>query len=80
MIRYKKDVVAELKEKGYSSYRIRKEGLIGQATLQMLRNGKPVSWDILNTLCRLLGCQVGELLEYVPDPPEEDVVAQDPKH
>jgi DNA-binding Xre family transcriptional regulator len=26
-----------------------------------------VSWDNIETLCRLLGCQPGDLVEYVDD-------------
>jgi len=65
-IRYKVDVMAALKEKGYSSTKIREEKLIGQSYLQQIRHGELVSWKILNTLCSLLECQPGDLIEYVP--------------
>ena len=65
-IRYKVDVRASLKEKGYSSTKIREEKLIGQSYLQQIRHGELVSWKILNTLCSLLECQPGDLIEYVP--------------
>lgn len=68
-IKYKIDVLAALKEKGYSSYRIRKEKLMGEATLQQLRNNELVSWENMTRLCALLDCQPGDILEYVP--PEE---------
>ena len=64
-IRYKVDVLAELKKKGYSSTRIREEKLIGQSYLQQLRRGELVSWKILNIICSLLECQPGDLIEYV---------------
>ena len=38
-IRYKVDILAELKKKGYSSTRLREEKLIGQSYLQQLRRG-----------------------------------------
>ena len=66
-IRYKFDVLAVLKEKGYSSTRIRKERLMGQATLTQLRHGDLVSWMNIETICRLLQCQPGDLLEYVEE-------------
>ena len=66
-IRYKFDVLAALKEKGYSSARIRKERLMGQATLTQLRRGDLVSWMNIETICRLLQCQPGDLLEYVEE-------------
>ena len=63
-IRYKVDILAELKKKGYSSTRIREEKLIGQSYLQQLRRGELVSWKTLDTICALLECQPGDLLEY----------------
>lgn len=64
-IRYKVDVLAALKDKGYSSYRIRKEALINQAALQRLREGKLIAWEQLANVCALLNCQPGDLIEYV---------------
>ena len=68
-IRYKIDVLAELKKKGYSSTRIREEKLIGQSYLQQLRHGELVSWKTIDTICFLLNCQPGDILEYVEEPP-----------
>ena len=64
-IRYKVDVLAELKKKGYSSTRIREEKLIGQSYLQQLRRGELVSWKTLDIICSLLECQPGDLIEFV---------------
>ena len=64
-IQYKVDILAELKQKGYSSTRIREEKLIGQSYLQQLRRGELVSWKTLDTICSLLECQPGDLIEYV---------------
>ena len=64
-IRYKVDVLAELKKKGYSSTRIRGEKLIGQSYLQQLRREELVSWKTLDTICSLLECQPGDLIEFV---------------
>ena len=66
-IRYKVDILAELKKKGYSSTRIREEKLIGQSYLQQLRRGELVSWKTLDTICSLLECQPGDLIEYVEE-------------
>ena len=65
-IRYKVDVLAALKEKGYNTNKIRTEGLLSQSTLQKFWNGQGVSWENLETLCALLDCQPGDLIEYVP--------------
>ena len=61
--------LAKLKEKGYSSTKIREEKLIGQSYLQQLRHGELVSWKTLDTICTLLDCQPGDLLEYVREAP-----------
>ena len=66
-IRYKVDIMAELKKKGYSSTRIREEKLIGQSYLQQIRHGEMVSWKTLDTICALLDCQPGDLVEFVPE-------------
>ena len=69
-IKYKVDVLAELKQKGYSSTRIRNEKLIGQSYLQQIRHGELVSWKTIDTLCELLECDVGDILEHVPNKEE----------
>lgn len=66
-VQYKVNVLAELKSRGFSSYRLRNEKLLGEATIQKLRRGEPVSWENIATICRLLECQVGDVLEYVED-------------
>lgn len=64
-IRYKVDILDELKKKGYSSTRIRTEKLIGMSYLQQLRHNELVSWKAFDTICGLLECQPGDLIEYV---------------
>ena len=70
-IRYKVDVIAALKEAGYNTTRNRKEKIMGEAMLQKIRSGQMVSWATLETICDLLGCQPGDLLEYVKEAPED---------
>ena len=69
-ISYKIDVISALKSAGYSTYRIRKEKLFGEATLQKFRNGELVSWENISTLCKLLNCQPGDITEYNEDTEE----------
>ena len=56
-----------MKKKGLSTYRIRKEKIMGQATLQNLRNNEPVSTETIAILCEILDCQPGDIMEYVKD-------------
>lgn len=69
-ISYKKDILSALKEAGYNTNRIRKEKIMGEAMLQKIRNGQMVSWAVLETICELLDCQPGDLIEYVKEPGE----------
>ena len=64
-IRYKINVLDTLKEKGYSSYRLRQDKIIGERQLTQIRNGEIVSIACLDKLCSLLNCQPGDILQYI---------------
>lgn len=66
-IQYKINVISALKEAGYSTYKLRKDKLLGEATIQKFRNNELVSWDNITTICKLLNCQPGDIVEYIPD-------------
>lgn len=66
-MKYKFDIIAALREKGYKSTRIKKEKIMSESTMQKFRTGEMVSTDNITRLCRLLECQPGDILEYVPD-------------
>lgn len=55
---------ALMKEKGLSTYRIRREHIITETTLQKLRRGQNVTTDSIASLCRALSCQPGDIMEY----------------
>lgn len=62
---YKVDILSALKEKGYTTYRLRKEKLLPEGTIQHLREGSGINFDSLSQICRLLEKQPGDLLEYL---------------
>lgn len=66
-VKYKIDVLATLKDAGYSTYKLRKEKLLGESVLQQIRENVPVSWANLGRICELLNCQPGDILEYDQD-------------
>lgn len=66
-LKFKVNVLAALKEKGYTTYRIRREKLLSESTVQKLRAGIGVSWDNLEIICKLLQCQPADLIEYEED-------------
>lgn len=63
-LKYKIDVIKALKEKNYSTYVLRKERILSESTIQKLREGRGVSWENIETLCKLLECDVGDIIEY----------------
>lgn len=63
MIIYK-DIANRLNNAGYSTYRLRKEHLLSESTIQRIREGKGITTDTLDTLCQLLKCQPQDLIEY----------------
>ncbi len=56
-----------LKDKGYTSYKLRKDKIFGEATMTKFRNEESINFDNLNLLCELLDCQPGDILEHIPD-------------
>lgn len=70
-LKFKINVLDALKQDGYNTSRIRQENLLSQSTLQKLRDGGQLSWSNLETICRLLECQPGDILEYIPDDPNK---------
>lgn len=67
MIKYKRNIIAMLAEKGLTTYVIRQNKIFTEGQLQQLRTDKLVTQDTLDKLCEILECQPGFLLEYVPD-------------
>ena len=58
-----------LKERGYTTYKIRQAKLIGQATLTAIKNGTGgLDAKTIARLCEVLDCQPGDLMEYVKEP------------
>ena len=64
MIVYKGDIITKLKDAGYSTYRLRKEKLLGESTLTMIRQGKLVSLENIDIICNLTKLPIGEILEH----------------
>lgn len=67
MLKYKINVLDELKKCGYTTYSIRKDKLITERAMQSIRTGKVVGITSLDKLCKLLGMQPGDIIEWVDD-------------
>ena len=60
-------LLAMMQEKGLTTYKIRKEKIIAEGTLQNIRDGKGITTDSIAALCQALQCQPGDILEYIED-------------
>lgn len=71
-IKYRIDVLAELKVKGYPTTVLRRDKILGESAIQRLRHKQSVSYTVLARLCKMLDCQPGDILEYVPESSEDN--------
>ena len=66
MIRY--DPLWEtMKRQGATTYTLQVKGGISSSTIRRLKAGESVSTNTLDALCRLLHCQVTDVLTYIDD-------------
>jgi DNA-binding Xre family transcriptional regulator len=55
-----------MKQKNISSYKLEKLGF-SRATYYSIRQGNSISTNTVNQLCRLLGCEVSDIIKYIDD-------------
>ena len=64
-----------LKEKNKTMYDLRKDKVIGTATLEKMRKGiGHVDTRSIESLCEYLDCQPGDLMEYVKEADAQETV------
>lgn len=66
MIVYR-NILQRLSAAGWSTYRLQREKELSNGVIIRIRAGQPITTATLDTICRLTGCQPGELLSWVPD-------------
>ena len=57
----------KMKEKGISQYQLIKNYGFSTGQLDRLRKNGNINSYTLNTLCKILECDIGEIAEYVKD-------------
>lgn len=65
MISYK-PLFKTMKIKGITGYRLNKMGF-SQTTFYSMKRGENISTHTVNQLCKLLQCNVSDIMEYVED-------------
>ena len=56
-----------MKERGVSQYKLIKEYRISSGQLDRLRKNENVSTYTLDQLCKILGCKLEDIAEYIDD-------------
>lgn len=62
-----------MKDRGITQYALIRRYNISPAQITRLKRNESVSTHTIDTFCRILQCQVGDIMTYVPDdaaPPE----------
>lgn len=65
-ISYRK-LLAIFKERGITSYTIKKDNVIGQASYRKIQEGGHIDTRTIESLCKYLHCQPGDIMEYVDE-------------
>lgn len=60
-----------LQEKGISTYKLITEYKISRSLLDRLKHNRPISTVTLNDLCKILHCNVEDILIFVEEPVEK---------
>lgn len=60
---------ATMARKKATTYTLQAKGEISSSTIRRLKAGESVSTNTLNALCRVLGCTLADVVEYIDDEP-----------
>ena len=56
-----------MKRKNISTYKLINSYGVSRSLIDRLKHDKPISTVTLNDLCRIFGCRVEDILQYVPE-------------
>ena len=57
------EIIKKLSDRGYTTYKMRKENILPQGTLTKIRNGGNITLETLNVICCLLKCEISEIVK-----------------
>jgi len=63
-----------MEQRGLTTYKIRKDKIISESTLQNIREGKRITTDAIASLCAALECQPGDIIEYMEEENQMNIV------
>ena len=56
-----------MKDKGISQYALIRQYHISPAQITRLKRNESVSTHTIEVFCRILNCEVGDIMKYIPD-------------
>ena len=56
-----------MKERGATTYTLQVKGQISSSTIRRLKAGDSVSSNTLDALCKILQCDLADIVLYLPD-------------
>ncbi len=56
-----------MKEKGISQYALIKQYKVSPGQITRLKRNESVSTHTIDMFCKILDCQVGDIMKYIPD-------------
>lgn len=59
-----------MKRKNATTYTLQVKGEISSSTLRRLKANESVSTNTLDALCRILDCELDDIIAYLPDETE----------
>lgn len=65
-----------MKEKNMTSYRLEKLGF-SRATYYSIQQGNSISTNTVNQLCKLLKCEVSDIMEFIDEEDAKESSMQD---
>ena len=56
-----------MKERRATTYTLQVKGQISSSTIRRLKAGDSVSTNTLDTLCKILQCDLADIVRYIPE-------------
>lgn len=56
-----------IKEKKISQYKLINHHDISTSLIHRLKKGKPITTTTIDRLCEIIGCEVGDIISYIPN-------------
>ena len=71
MIKYKINILDELKKKGYSTYVLRKNKYLSETTIANIRENKPITLQALDAICVMLRKKPQDIIDMEITPEDK---------